>query len=54
MTNHGGGTTKVQFTRRQADDFLFDIAKQDNVWWWRRAAAYKGLRWFGALKWKKA
>ena len=39
------------FTREEADDFLYDIAAQEGVWWWRRALARKIVRWFGARNW---
>lgn len=40
-----------RFTREEADDFLYDLAAQSGVWWWRRALAWRFLRWFGAGNW---
>jgi len=43
-----------RFTRAEADEFLYDLAAADGVWWWRRWLAYKAVRWFGARYWKAA
>lgn len=40
------------FTRRQADQALYKLAAAEGVWWWRRAAAYRAVRWFGAKNWR--
>jgi hypothetical protein len=39
------------FTRNDADNFLYDVAAQEGVWWWRRSLARRMLRWFGAGNW---
>lgn len=54
---HGGlcrGPTGLLtiYTRLNADQFLYDIAAQDGVWWWRRWIALKAVRWFGASAWQ--
>lgn len=46
-----GGETE-RFTREECDNFLYDIAAQSGVWWWRRALARKIVRWFGAENFK--
>ena len=40
--NVSGGPRR--FTRAEADRFLYDVAKQEDVWWWRRAGCYRALR----------
>jgi len=40
-----------RFARSDADAFLYDLAAQAGVWWWRRWLAYKAVRWFSARYW---
>lgn len=42
------------YTRREADLLFRAIMKEEGVWWWRRAAAYRAVRWFGGAAWSKA
>ena len=39
------------YTRSQADLLFRTIMKEEGVWWWRRAAAYRAVRWFGGAAW---
>ncbi len=41
------------YTRKQADLLFRAIMKQEAIWWWRRAAAYRAVRWFGAAAWSR-
>lgn len=40
-----------QYTRADADRFLYTIAAHEGVWWWRRWLAYNAVRLFGARAW---
>jgi hypothetical protein len=57
LYGHGGlirpapGLSPIRYTRSQADAFLYDVAAQDGVWWWRRAAAHTVVRDVGARRW---
>ena len=41
------------YTRSEADLLFRAMMKEEGVWWWRRAAAYRAVRWFGASAWSK-
>ncbi len=41
------------YTRKEADRLFRYIMKQEGVWWWRRAAAYRAVRTFGRSWWGK-
>jgi hypothetical protein len=41
------------FDRKQADEFFYDLMRQEGVWWWRRAFAYRLVRWFGGRAWTR-
>jgi hypothetical protein len=51
LYQHGGLTGMQRFTRLQADRFLYDLAAQEGVFWWRRWLAYRPVRLFGARYW---
>jgi len=41
------------YARKEADLLFRAIMKEEGVWWWRRAAAYRAVRWFGGAAWRK-
>ncbi len=41
------------YTRKKADLLFRVIMKEEGVWWWRRAAAYRAVRWFGGAAWSQ-
>lgn len=40
------------YTREQADRLFRDVMKAEGVPAWRRAAAYRAVRWFGGGAWR--
>ena len=50
---HGTVHPQRTYTRKEADRLFRDIMKKEGVWWWRRAAAYRAVRWFGEAWWGK-
>ena len=40
------------YTRKEADLLFRSMMHEEGVWWWRRAAAYRAVRWFGGAAWK--
>lgn len=41
------------YRRKEADQLFRAIMKQEGVWWWRRAAAYRAVRLVGGIAWAK-
>ena len=51
---NGGRTNVLAVTvsRETTDRIFFELMRRENVWWWRRALAYRAVRLFGAKHWK--
>jgi len=41
-----------EWTRKEADEMLYDFIREDGLSWWRAQKVYWGLRWFGGAAWK--
>ncbi len=44
--------TLVKITRKEADDLMLAIMKDDGVSWWQRNAIYRGVRLGGGRAWR--
>ena len=42
----------IIFTRKQADDLMLVMMKEDGVAWWRRNAIHRGVRLGGGKAWR--
>lgn len=41
-----------EWTRKMADQMLYDFCREDGLNWWRAQKAYWGLRMFGGAAWE--
>ena len=41
------------YSRKEADQLFRAMMKEEGVWWWRRAAAYRAVRLVGGFNWAK-
>ncbi len=45
-------TTPAGWTRKEADDFFYDLIRADGLSWWKAQKAYWGVRLFGGSSWQ--
>jgi hypothetical protein len=41
------------WTRAEADDFFYDLIREDGLSWWKAQKAYWGVRFFGGSAWNE-
>ena len=41
------------WTRAEADDFFYDVIREDGLSWWKAQKAYWGVRLFGGSAWSE-